>query len=62
MPKVIPNTSLDKSKIECAGVPTGAKMLVGEDRNDAKIWVDTISKNPLTTNFQKLADQGSDGA
>jgi hypothetical protein len=39
---------MDKLNTECAGVPAGAKMLVGDPKENAKMWVADISQNSLT--------------
>lgn len=48
--------------MECAGVPAGAKMLVGELKKDAKIWVEDIRQKYLTNYLPTLADTESKSA
>jgi hypothetical protein len=51
MPAAIPSTNIDKLKIECAGVPAGAKMLVGESKKHARIWVEDMSQKSFTNHL-----------
>jgi hypothetical protein len=48
--------------MECAGVPAGAKMLVGELEKDATIWVEDISGKSLTNYIPILANNRSESA